>query len=44
MEARSSTSLEDASGATPGRVTVHCWSSVWSLTDYDSDVSKILYR
>lgn len=29
----SSTNRADAIAATPGRVTVHCWSSVWSLTD-----------
>lgn len=37
MDTRSSTSSEDASGATPGRVTVHCWSRVALLRDYDGD-------
>jgi hypothetical protein len=33
MDTRSSTSRADAIGAIPGRVTVHCWSSVASLSD-----------
>ena len=30
----SSTNRLDANGATPGRVTVHCWSNVALLRDY----------
>lgn len=33
MEMRSSTRREEASGAMPGRVTVHCWSRVALLRD-----------
>src|SRR5690242_264992 len=33
METRSSTRRLEASGATPGRVTVHCWSRVALLRD-----------
>jgi hypothetical protein len=35
METRSSTRRAEASGATPGRVTVHCWSRVALLRDCD---------
>lgn len=34
METRISTRRDEASGATPGRVTVHCWSRVALLRDY----------
>jgi len=34
IETRVSTRRAEAMGAIPGRVTVHCWSSVWSFTDY----------
>jgi hypothetical protein len=33
IDMRSSTSRLDARGATPGRVTVHCWSRVALLRD-----------
>lgn len=33
METRSSTRRDEARGATPGRVTVHCWSRVALLSD-----------
>ena len=33
MEMRSSTRRDEARGATPGRVTVHCWSRVALLRD-----------
>jgi hypothetical protein len=33
METRSSTRRDEASGAMPGRVTVHCWSRVALLRD-----------
>lgn len=36
METRSSTRREEASGAMPGRVTVHCWSRVALLRDWGS--------
>jgi hypothetical protein len=35
METSISTRREEASGAMPGRVTVHCWSSVASLSDWN---------
>lgn len=41
MDMRSSTRREEASGATPGRVTVHCWSRVALLRDCFIGVSGV---
>lgn len=41
METRSSTRRLEARGATPGRVTVHCWSRVALLKDY-FDISRVV--
>lgn len=38
MEIRSSTRRAEAIGAAPGRVTVHCWSRVASLRDYEEEL------